>query len=82
MFVINIHHIHLYDKVLSTGKNKIHMHHLPYEHTMQHHQTSMIVVIYSHNDVVDGNVDELNEKSDETHDGESDGSGKGDLLEL
>ena len=35
-----------------------------------------------HNDVVDGNVDQLNEETNETHDGESNGSGHGDLLEL
>ena len=37
---------------------------------------------YLHNDVVNGNVDELHEETDEAHDSESDGSGKGNLLEL
>ena len=34
------------------------------------------------NDVVDGNVDEFDEVTDETHDGESDGGCYGDLLKL
>jgi hypothetical protein len=33
-------------------------------------------------DVVNGDVDELDEEADESHDGESDGGGDGDLLEL
>ena len=37
---------------------------------------------YSHNDVVDGNVDELDEETDEAHDGKPDGCRYGDLLEL
>jgi hypothetical protein len=36
----------------------------------------------SDNDVVDGNVDQLDEESDEAHDGETDGCGYGNLLEL
>ncbi len=35
-----------------------------------------------HDDVVNGDVDELDEEADESHDGESDGGGDGDLLEL
>ena len=37
---------------------------------------------YLHNDVVDGNMDELHKESNESHDGKSNGSGHGDLLEL
>jgi hypothetical protein len=33
-------------------------------------------------DVVDGDVDELDEEADEAHNGEADGCGDGDLLEL
>ena len=33
-------------------------------------------------DVVDGDVDQLDEEPDEAHDGEADGSGDRDLLEL
>ena len=36
----------------------------------------------SHNDVVDGDVNELDEEADEAHDRESDGGGHGDLLEF
>ena len=36
----------------------------------------------AHDDVVDGNVDQLNEESDEAHDGESDGGGHGDFLKF
>merc|ERR1719508_659004 len=36
----------------------------------------------SHDDVIDGDVDELHEEPDEAHDGETDGGGHGDLLEL
>ena len=36
----------------------------------------------SDNDVVDGNVDEFDEKSDESHDGKSDGGCNSDLLEF
>lgn len=35
-----------------------------------------------HNDVVDWDVDEFDEEANESHDTESDGSGKSDLLEL
>lgn len=37
---------------------------------------------YSHNDVVDGDVNEFNEETNETHDGKPDSCGHGDLLEL
>lgn len=37
---------------------------------------------YSHNDVVDGYVNEFDEEPDETHNTETDGRGDGDLLEL
>ena len=33
-------------------------------------------------DVVDGDVDQLDEEADETHDAEADRGGDGDLLEL
>ena len=36
----------------------------------------------SDNDVVDGNVDEFDEKSDESHDGKSNGGCDSDLLEF
>jgi len=36
----------------------------------------------SDDDVVDGNVNEFDKKADESHDGESDGRGRGDLREL
>lgn len=36
----------------------------------------------ANNDVVDGNMDEFNEETNETHDGETDGSGHRNLLEL
>jgi hypothetical protein len=42
----------------------------------------VVVVLRSDDDVVDGDVDELDEEADEAHDGEPDGSGDGDLLEL
>jgi hypothetical protein len=35
-----------------------------------------------YNDVVDWDMDELDKESDESHDGEADGGGDGDLLEL
>ena len=35
-----------------------------------------------HDDVVDGNVDELDEEADEAHDGKANGGGESDLLEL
>ena len=35
-----------------------------------------------HDNVVDGNVDELDEEADEAHDGETDSSGERDLLEF
>merc|ERR1712137_989551 len=43
---------------------------------------SLSSFLRSHNDVVDGNVDELDEEADESHDGEADGGGHGNLLEL
>ena len=36
----------------------------------------------SNNDVIDGNVDEFDEKSDESHNGKSNRSSNGDLLEF
>ncbi len=36
----------------------------------------------THDDVINGDVDELDEEADESHDGESDGGGDGNLLEL
>ena len=39
-------------------------------------------MLWADYDVVDGDVNQLDEKSDETHDGESNGRGHGDLLEL
>lgn len=38
--------------------------------------------IYLHKDVVDGNVDQLDDKANNTHDEESHGDGLGDLKEL
>ena len=38
--------------------------------------------LLSDDDVVDGNVDELHEEADESHDGESDRCRCGDLLEF
>lgn len=35
-----------------------------------------------HNDVVDGDVDELDEEANEAHDAETDGGGERDLLEF
>ena len=40
------------------------------------------MLLGSDNDVVDGDVDELDEESDETHQGEPNGCGNGYLLEL
>jgi len=39
-------------------------------------------VLCAYNDVVDGNVDELDEESDESHDAEPDGGGDSNLLKL
>ena len=39
-------------------------------------------ILRSDNDVVGGNVDEFNKKSDESHDGESNGGCNSDLLEF
>lgn len=36
----------------------------------------------SHNDIVDRDVDQFDEESNESHDGEADGRGYGDLLKL
>lgn len=38
--------------------------------------------LYSHNDVVDGDVNQFDEETDETHDGEPDRRGHGDFLEF
>ena len=38
--------------------------------------------LWADDDIVDGDVDQLDEESDEAHDGESDGGGDSDLLEL
>lgn len=37
---------------------------------------------YLHNDVVDGDVDEFDEETDETHDGKPDRCGHGNFLEF
>ena len=37
---------------------------------------------YLHNDVVDGDVDELHEEPNESHDGKPNSSGHGNFLEL
>ena len=42
----------------------------------------ILFALRSHDDVVDGNVNELDEEADESHDGESDGRGDRDLLEF
>ena len=39
-------------------------------------------ILRAHDDVVDGDVDELDEEADEAHDAETDGGGDGDLLEF
>ena len=39
-------------------------------------------ILWADDDIVDGDVDQLDEESDEAHDGESDGGGDSDLLEL
>ena len=36
----------------------------------------------SYNDIVDGDVNELDKESDKSHDGEADSGGNGNLLEL
>ena len=38
--------------------------------------------LWADDDIVDGDVDQLDEESDEAHDGESDGGGDSDFLEL
>ena len=38
--------------------------------------------IYLHNDVVDGDVDQFDKETNETHDGKSDSCCHGNLLEL
>ena len=40
------------------------------------------VPLWPDDDVVDGDVDELDKEADEAHDGEADGGRDGDLLEL
>ena len=39
-------------------------------------------LLWSDDDVVDGDVDELDEETDEAHDAEPDGGGDGNLREL
>jgi len=39
-------------------------------------------ILWSYNDVVDGNVYKLDKESDEAHDAETDGRGNSNLLEL
>lgn len=47
------------------------------------HHTKMIrTFLWSDNNIVDWNVDQLNEKSNETHDTETNSCGNGDLLEF
>ena len=41
-----------------------------------------VVVLCADDDVVDGDVNQLDEEPDEAHDGETDGSGDRDLLEF
>ena len=48
----------------------------------QKERDNKIKSLRSDNDVVDGNVDEFDEKSDESHDGESNGGCNSDLLEF
>ena len=40
------------------------------------------MLLSPYNDVVDGDVDELDKEPDEPHKGKTDGSGDGDLLEF
>jgi hypothetical protein len=42
----------------------------------------IFMLLDSDNDVVDGDVNELDEEADEAHDGKADGGGHGNLLEL
>ena len=42
----------------------------------------ILLMAYLHNDIVDGNMNELDEEANESHDGKTDGCGNGDLLEL
>ena len=42
----------------------------------------LLSCLCSDNDIVDGDVDELDEESDESHQREANGCGDGDLLEL
>ena len=44
--------------------------------------SSYLFHLRSHDDVVDGDVDELDKEADEAHDGEADGGRDGDLLEF
>ena len=45
-------------------------------------QREFVDQLRADDDVVDGNVDQLDEEPDEAHDGKADGGGDGDLLEL
>jgi hypothetical protein len=45
-------------------------------------QNPCVVDVYLHNDVVDGNVDEFDKESDESHDTKSYGRCYGNLLKL
>jgi hypothetical protein len=48
----------------------------------QKKRNNKIKSLRSDNDVVDGNVDEFDKKSDESHDGKSNGGCNSDLLEF
>ena len=45
-------------------------------------QMAISAVACLHNDVVDGDVDQLDEEANEAHHREANGSGNGDLLQL
>lgn len=50
--------------------------------TLQLQSHEKITLLCSDNDVVDGDMDEFDKKSDETHKGKPYGGGDGDFLEL
>lgn len=45
-------------------------------------QLQAFLICYSHNDVVDGDVNELDKETDETHDGKPNCCGHSNLLKL
>ncbi len=45
-------------------------------------QQEQEIISHKHNDVVDGDVNELHEEADKAHHGKADGCGDGNLLQL